>query len=152
MSRRVVLIEALESTPRDLARLLRPVTAELALRRPAPGAWCIAELVAHLGYTEELMLARLRRALSEENPTVALIEDPGGHDLSRPMAEHLAAFDERRAATVAFCRALEQRDWGRPMIHERTGPTRVRDQVQAIVSHDNEHLEEIVRLRHTMDC
>lgn len=150
MSRRTVLIESLEATPLDLARLLRPVLNGDATRRPAPDAWCIAEIVAHLGYTEEHMLARLRRVADEDNPTVAVIEDPGGHDTSRSLAELLAAFVERRAVTIAFLQRLDQRAWARPLVHERTGPTRLRDQVQAIVAHDNEHLEEIVRLREAL--
>lgn len=147
MSRRTVLLEALTSTPHDLARLLRPVSPESSLCRLAPDAWCIAEIVAHLGYTEERMLDRLRCVVTEENPTVAPIDDPGGHDLSRPLAELLAIFVQRRAETIAFLGALEQRQWGRSLVHARTGPTRLRDQVQAIVTHDNEHLEEIVRIR-----
>ncbi|MEN9933452.1 MAG: hypothetical protein RLZZ387_31 [Chloroflexota bacterium] len=147
MSRRAVLIESLESAPRDLARLLRPVSAEDALRRPAPDAWSIAELVAHLAYTEERMLARLRRILAEDTPTVEYIEDPGGHDLSAPLTGLLERFVARRAETVAFLQGLDQRDWGRPLIHPRIGSTRLREQVQAIVDHDSEHLAEIAHIR-----
>lgn len=149
MSRRQVLIEALEATPRDLARMLRPVTDELALRRPASGGWCIVELVAHLGYTEELMLARVRRVAAEDTPTVEVIEDGSGHDTALPLAEHLARFLERREATLAFLRGLGQAQWARPLIHPESGPARLRDQVQALVDHDSEHLAEILRLRET---
>lgn len=147
MSRRSVLIESLEATPRDLARLLRPVRDEDALRRARAGAWCIAEVVAHLAYTERRQLERLRRIVAEDNPAVEYIADPGGHDLSQPPAELLRAFVDRRAETVAFLAALDQRGWGRPLVHPVSGPSRLRDQVQLFVAHDNEHLEEIVRLR-----
>jgi hypothetical protein len=145
MSRRVVLIESLEATPRDLARLLRPVAPEAALFRPAAG-WCIAEVVAHLCYVEPLMGERLRRAVVEETPAVAPIE-PGVHNIAQPVSELLAEFVERRNATIAMLRGLEQRNWGRTLSHPTHGTRRLRDEVQALVAHDNEHLAQIVGLR-----
>jgi hypothetical protein len=146
MSRREVLAESLEATPRDLARLLRPVAPEAAVASP-DGGWGIAATVAHLAHTERLMLARFRRILGEQAPTVDVIEDPGEHDLARPLADLLADFVAARAETVTFLRGLEQRDWGRPLVHPRHGARRLRDEVQALVAHDNEHLERIVALR-----
>jgi hypothetical protein len=152
MSRRSVLIESLEATPRDLARLLRPLDAAAAQWRSAPGEWCIADVVAHLGYCEAPYLARLRRVVEQENPfEPGLLPDESAHDLALPLTELLAAFVTRRADTVAFLARLEQRDWGRPLIHETIGPTRLRDQVQELVAHDNVHLEQIVALRERLD-
>jgi hypothetical protein len=151
MSRRQILIDALAATPRDLARMLRPLSDADARRRPAPDAWCIAEVVAHLGYVEERCLARLRQVVAEANPSVEYIEDPGGHAIDAPLAELLETFSTRRAATVAFLGGLDQRDWGRPLVHATIGPTRLRDQVQTFVAHDNEHLEEILAQRERLE-
>jgi hypothetical protein len=152
MSRRSVLIEALEATPRDLARMLRRVDAADALRRPAPEDWCIADVVAHLGAIEASYLARLRRIVEQDNPFEPYLHpDASAHDLSHPLADLVAAFVARRAETVAFLAGLDQRDWGRKLVHETIGPTRLRDQVQELVSHDNTHLEQIVTLRERLD-
>jgi uncharacterized damage-inducible protein DinB len=153
MSRRSVLIESLQATPRDLARLLRPIDDAAARRRPAEGEWCLADVVAHLGYCEERYLARLRRIVEQDNPFEPYLHpDESAHDLARPLAELLAEFAARRAETVAFLAGLEQRDWGRPLIHETLGPTRLRDQVQALVAHDNTHLEQAVTLREQLEA
>lgn len=152
MSRRSVLIESLQATPRDLARMLRPVSGADALWRPAPGDWCIADVVAHLGAIELRYLARLRRVVEQDNPHEPYLHPDAAHDLSRPLAELLAAFTQARAETVAFLQGLEQRDWGRPLVHETAGPTRLRDQVQALVAHDNDHLEQIVTLRERLEA
>lgn len=151
MSRRSVLIESLTATPRDLQRMLRRVNDEQAHWRPAPDAWCIADIVAHLTYTEVLYLARLRRVVAEENPQVAYISDPGAHNIARPLAALFDDFVASRAETVAFLSGLEQRDWGRQLVHETIGATRLRDQVQGLVTHDNEHLGEIVSLREELE-
>jgi uncharacterized damage-inducible protein DinB len=148
MSRRSILIESLESAPRDLARLLRPLDAAAAHWRPAPGEWCVADVVAHLGYCEAPYLARLRRVAEQDNPfEPALHPNESAHDLARPLAELLDMFVARRAETVAFLSGLGQRDWGRPLVHATIGPTKLRDQVQELVTHDNLHLEQIATLR-----
>jgi uncharacterized damage-inducible protein DinB len=148
MSRRSVLIEALAATPRDLIRMLRPVDAAAAVVRPAPGEWCLADVVAHLGFVEERYLARLRRIVEQYNPYEPYMHpDASAHDLARSLTDLFAEFAARRAETIAFLSGLDQRDWGRPLIHETIGPTRLRDQVQGLVAHDNDHLAQIVALR-----
>jgi uncharacterized damage-inducible protein DinB len=148
MSRRSVLIESLEATPRDLARLLRPVDDTAVRWRPAAGEWCLADVVAHLGQIETPYLARLRRVAQQDNPLEPYLHpDASTHDLARPLADLLQEFVARRAETVAFLAGLDQRDWGRPLVHETIGPTRLRDQVQELVTHDNAHLEQVVALR-----
>ena len=152
MSRRSVLIEALEATPRDLARLLRPVDDIAARWRPALSEWCLADVVAHLGQMEAPYLARLRRVVEHDNPFEPYLHpDESTHDLTRPLADLLQEFAARRAETVAFLADLDQRDWGRPLVHETIGPTRLRDQVQELVAHDNAHLEHVVTLREQLE-
>lgn len=148
MSRRSVLIEALAATPRDLARMLRPVGAEAAVARPAADEWCVADVVAHLGTTEVRYLARLRLIIEQDNPRVPYIHpDESAHDLARPLPSLLEEFAARRAETLDFLESLSQRDWGRPLVHETLGPSRLRDQIQMLVDHDSAHLEQIVALR-----
>ena len=126
----------------------RAASAAAALWRAAPDDWCIADVVAHLGYCEAPYLARLRRVVEQENPfEPALPPNESAHDLSRPLADLLEAFVALRAETVAFLARLEQRDWGRPLVHASLGPTKLRDQVQELVTHDNMHLEQVVSLR-----
>ena len=153
MSRRSVLMEALAATPRDLARLLRPVDAAAALARPAPDDWCVADVVAHLGYIEPLYLARLRRIAEQDNPyELAMHPNTSAHDLTRPLSKLFDEFAARREETLAFLAALDQRDWGRPLVHETVGPTKLRDQVQGLVTHDNNHLEQIITLREQLEA
>jgi uncharacterized damage-inducible protein DinB len=145
-------MEALAATPRDLARLLRPVDAATALARPTPDDWCVADVVAHLGYIEPLYLARLRRIAEQDNPYEPYMHpDANSHDLTRRLSELFDEFAARRAETLAFLSGLGQRDWGRPLVHATIGPTKLRDQVQALVTHDNDHLEQIVTLRERLE-
>jgi hypothetical protein len=152
MSRRSVLIEALQATPRDLERMLRHVDHAAALVRSAPEEWCLADVVAHLGFIEERYLARLRRIVEQDKPYEPYLHpDASAHDLTRPLGSLFEDFRVRRAETIAFLSGLDQRDWGRPLVHETIGPTRLRDQVQELVAHDNAHLEQIVVLREQLE-
>jgi DinB superfamily len=153
MSRRSVLMEALAATPRDLARLLRPVSAAAALLRPAPDQWCIADVVAHLGTNELRHQERLRLIVEQDNPRVPYIHpDESAHDLTRTLLSLQEEFAARRAETLAFLADLGQRDWGRPLVHETRGPSRLREQVQGLVDHDSAHLEQIVALREQLEA
>jgi uncharacterized damage-inducible protein DinB len=148
MSRRQALIDALAATPHDLARTLRRVAPEQARRRVTTGEWCIADVVAHLVEMELRYLGRLRRIVQEENPSIPYLHpDEAAHDVARPLDQLLQGFTERRGETLAFLAGLEQRDWGRPLVHETLGPSRLREQVQALVNHDSEHLAQIATLR-----
>jgi hypothetical protein len=152
MSRRSVLIESLQATPRDLARMLARVADADGLWRPAPEEWCLADVVAHLAYIEPLYLARLRRVVEQDNPLEPYLHpDASAHDLARSLPELLEEFVRRRAETVVFLSGLDQRDWGRPLVHETIGSTKLRDQVQELVSHDNAHLEQVVALREKLE-
>lgn len=152
MSRRAMLIQALAATPRDLARSLRHVAPEQAARRPAPDAWSVADVTAHLAEMEARFLGRLRQIIAEPNPHVApLHPDEARHEPARPLDELLRAFTESRAATLAFLEGLEQRQWGRPLVHPSLGPTRFREQVQALVGHDSDHLAQIASIREQLE-
>lgn len=148
MSRRSVLIESLAATPNDLARMLRPVNGPTALRRPTPESWCIADVVAHLGEMEVRYLAVLRQIVAEDNPSIPWLSPrPEVHDLAQPLGVLLEQFTANRQETIAFLSGLEQRDWARTLVHATLGPMRLRDRVQALVAHDNEHLDQIIGLR-----
>ena len=138
MSRRTVLLEALAATPRDLARLLRPMALEAATWRPVEGR-AIAEAVAELGLREE----QAQRILGCREPTAS----GDWNDSPGPRADSLEAFARRRAATLAFLEGLGQRDWGRPVGEPERDVLRLRDYVQELVTSDNELLTEILGLR-----
>lgn len=152
MTKRAILLPALAATPGDLARLLRPVAEPAARQRPAPAAWSIADVVAHLAMVETQMRATLARVVAEENPPISAIHpDEQAHDLTRPLTDLLAAFAAERAATLAFLNALDPRAWGRPANHTTLGPVRLRDLVQLLVTHDNAHLTQLLDIREALD-
>jgi len=147
-----MLIEALDGTPRDLERLTRRVDDAAALMRPAPGAWCIKDVIAHLAEVEELFRARFVRMVEQDDPYEPSIHpNSDEHDLGRDLRELIALFAARRASTTAYLRALNHRQWLRTCVHEVHGRIKLRKQVEFLIGHDNEHLAQIVTIRECME-
>lgn len=149
--RYVMLIAALDGTPRDLARLVKPLAAGDTHWRTAPDEWSVAMVVAHLSYIEDLFVARLRRIVETEHPTEKALEpDPAEHEAqanARTLAELLEVFKSKRAETTVYLSALTQPQWLRTCNHQTHGVTRLRKQVEILIGHDNEHLAQIVDIR-----
>ncbi|MFC1464619.1 MAG: DinB family protein [Candidatus Brachytrichaceae bacterium NZ_4S206] len=143
-----MLLEALNGTPRDLARLTRRVDEAAALVRPALGAWCIKDVIAHLAEVEIEFRARFVRMVEQDNPRESLIRpDPATHDLTKDVKDLIDIFSAERAVTVDYLRGLTPQQWLRTCTHETLGVTKLRRQVEILIGHDNEHLAQIVSIR-----
>jgi hypothetical protein len=146
--RYAMLIEALDGTVKDLRRLTKPVGEPDALRRPAPDAWCVKDVLAHLSDIEPQMRARYVRILEQDNPHEPFINpNPAAHNLAAPCAELIDAFDAERKQTTALLATLTQPQWLRICTHDTFGVTRLRKQVEVLIGHDNEHLAQLVEIR-----
>src|SRR5271155_2924974 len=65
-----------EAAPKNLGRLLKGVSASKARKRPAPGKWSIAEIVAHIADTELVGGYRMRATLGQPGtPIIGFDQD-----------------------------------------------------------------------------
>jgi len=148
--RYLMLIEALEGTPRDLARLVKPLSGDDTHWRPV-GRWSVAMLVAHLTYIERLMLARFHRIVETEHPSEQALEPNEAAHVAQAalhsIAELIDEFRAVREETAAYLKTLTQPQWLRTCDYSTQGVTRLRKQVENQIGHDNEHLAQIVEVR-----
>ncbi len=143
-----MLLEALDGTPRDLVRLTGRVDEAAALVRPAPEAWCIKDVIAHLAQVEIAFRARFVRMVEQDDPREPLIwPDPTTHNLTKSVKDLIEVFSAERAATVNYLHGLTPQQWLRTCTHETLGVTKLRRQVEILIGHDNEHLAQIVSVR-----
>lgn len=143
MSRRSILMEALLATPRDLARTLRRVDDAQAQRITSPEQVSITGIMEHLCEHEVQTLARWRHVIADAPDTGAT---PGAGEQATTLPELVKAFTTHRTATLAFLGSLQQPDWGILIEHEGVS-LRLREDVQALVTHDNEQLNLILEQR-----
>ncbi len=131
------LLDGLRATPARLRDLVTEATAQ-DVRLYESDARAASEVMAHLCAVESPFRARLVRITLQDNPSVAAIADnmTGGYDLDTPAAILLDTFSDLRAGTVAYLGQLPPAAIVRPAVHADTGPTTLRDQVEALLGHD----------------
>ena len=146
MTKRAILLEALASTPVDVARMVRGLDETSAVWR-ADGSWSCRDVVAHLAYIEPLYLACLRRIVAEDEPTVAaLLPDETAHNHDLSTTGLVERFGEARQLTCDWLREISPADWQRPASHDTKGRTTLRFLVQDLVAHDIEHTVQLVAI------
>jgi hypothetical protein len=121
-------------------------------RRPAPGAWCLNEAMAHLLHVEtEVFQPRLRRMLAEDHPRFPPFSPDawaGERDRSaEPFDETLQAFEWARAATLDVLRGLPAGAHERVGVSGFFGPLTLAQYATHIADHDVEHLAQMARAR-----
>jgi hypothetical protein len=143
----VSLLDGLRATPARLRDLLTEAAAQ-GVRLHESDTRTVCEIMAHLCAIESPFRARLVRITLQENPSVAAIADnmTGGYDLDTPSAILLDTFSELRAGTVAYLEKLPPVGRVRPAVHADTGPTTLRDQVDALLGHDEVEVKRLAEL------
>jgi len=141
------LLDGLRATPGRLRTLMAEAPPG-EVRCYESDARAVCEVMAHLCAVESPFRARLVHMTLQENPSVAAIADSltGGYDLDCPAAILLDTFSELRAGTVAFLENLPPAARARPALHAETGPTTLRDQVAALLGHDEVELKRLTEL------
>ncbi|MEZ0396922.1 MAG: DinB family protein [Anaerolineales bacterium] len=145
-------LAVLRATPASIASLTADLPAEGWQCQPAPGEWCLTEIVCHLRDVDrDVHLARLRRVLAEENPflpaemTDRWVEE---RDYARQQGgEALEAFVAARKEILDLLEALEPDAWARPARHAIFGPTHLLELVRFIAEHDRSHIQQVFKTR-----
>jgi uncharacterized damage-inducible protein DinB len=130
-------------TPARLRVALEGVTAEQAEVRPAPGKWCLRDVMAHLADCEIAWGWRLRQVLSEDGPELQPFDQDGwakayaAYSLEQAKATYFAL----RAWNVALIGALSEADKARTYTHPERGVERLWTVVEIMAGHDLHHLK-----------
>jgi uncharacterized damage-inducible protein DinB len=112
--------------------------------RPGPGSWSIAEVVAHLADADLVIADRMKRVISEENPSLlafdenAWIERLGSNQM--PVEEAVNLFAANRHWMTRILRALPETDFARAGMHSETGRKTLAELLAGAVGHLDHHL------------
>lgn len=136
--------------PAKLAKLLKKATPAKARKRPAPGKWSIAEIVAHLADTEFAMGWRIRVVLGEPGSTLQPFEQDAWAAAmryeKRDPKKSLEQYRALREANVALLKSLAPSDWKKSAMHPERGELTVRKIVEMTAGHDLNHFAQIERI------
>lgn len=138
------------AAPAKLAKLLKRVNPMRARKRPAPGKWSIAEIVAHLADTEVAMGWRVRMVLGQPGePIQPFDQDAWAAAMryeKRDLGKSLEQYRALREANVALLKSLTPDDWKKSAVHPERGEQTVRTIVEMTAGHDLNHFAQIERI------
>ena len=137
----------LARTPGVLAGLVAGLDAAGWRARPAPAEWAPVEIVCHLRDEETEDFGARVRVIAKRGKKFTPI-DPERWAVERKYLEDdgpgaLAAFRERRAASLAFLDTLKLEGLTRAAPLGRSGPLSGLDLLAAWVAHDRLHLAQL---------
>jgi hypothetical protein len=139
-------------TPKKLAALIKGVDKKRLSKRPAPGKWSIAEIMAHLADSEIVAGWRLRQILTKDGTPIH------GYDQNAWAAtfnyqrqdtrKSLELFRTLREYNLAMLKSVPEALFENHGMHQERGRESARHVLRLFAGHDVNHLlqvEEIVK-------
>lgn len=140
-------LRALQRTPAAIAGLFRGKARAVLTRRPEPGRWSPAEILAHLTEGELVLGYRLRMVVGAPGSTIQAYDQDvwqkqAGYLLTDPVAT-LRYFTALRMMNLAYVRSLNQEQRERFGIHSERGRESVMRMVELYAGHDENHVRQL---------
>jgi hypothetical protein len=140
-------IEILAATPRQIARLVKGVSKKKLLQRPAPGAWSVTEILAHLADSELVYGYRIRIILEAAGPPIQATNQEAWAQFSDYAKQDpvlsLEAFRITRERLVRLLKGLPGESWDFYGIHSERGKETVTRVAEMLAGHDVNHVKQI---------
>jgi uncharacterized damage-inducible protein DinB len=139
----------MERTVNDYAAVVKKVSDAQLTKRPDPKNWSAKEVVCHVRDIEESFMTRFLSIMAMDDPKFLPVE-PDRWAVERQyqrndVQEALAAFKTRREETLRFFRGLKPEQWERGGIHATRGRMTLKDFVELMAWHDDNHLDQLKR-------
>jgi len=137
-------VGVIAQTPVRLAQVVDGLSTAEIEARPAPGKWCVREVVAHLADCEIAFGFRLRQSFGGQSLLQPFDQDAWARAYAGlPVEQALATFTALRAWNVLFVRGLSEADKQLPAVHPERGEMRLWTIVETMAGHDLHHLAEL---------
>jgi hypothetical protein len=144
-------IWVMAGTPDLIRKLLRGLTEKQLSTRPAPGKWCIKEIVAHLADGEVIVGSRYRFIAAHDRPPLPSTDQDAFAARLGPMnakaSDLTDDFAMARAVNLGLLERLPEEAWDRIGIHSERGEESIRGIVATYAGHDRHHLAQIETIR-----
>jgi hypothetical protein len=139
--------DLLESSGQAFASTLNAITPGVASWHPAPGEWCVNEVVGHVIVTEKNGFAgRIRVILGGDEPDLPKYDRDGlqkaRNDCARDPKALAQEMLEVRGQSLELIRSLDPEQLPRGGLHPDVGRLTVDDLLHEWVHHDGNHLRQ----------
>ena len=137
-------------TAKELERLIKGASASRLRKRPGPGKWSVAEILAHLADTEIVASWRIRAILAAPGtPIQAFDQDAwvtAGHYDKRDPRKSVEVFRVLREMNVVLFKTLTPEQWKHHGIHAERGAETVEYIVRLYAGHDLNHTHQVEQI------
>lgn len=139
-----------KSTPQKLATLTKRMDRKRLTKRPAPGKWSVAEILAHLADSELVIGWRLRMILSSNGtPIQGYDQDVWASSFNyakRDPKASLETFRVLRESNLAVLKTVPKTLWENYGMHSERGRETVTHFTNLVAGHDLNHLRQIEQI------
>lgn len=133
--------------PKKLAALIKGKQKNQLTRKPAPGKWSIAEILAHLADAEIVIAWRLRQILGTNGASIQAYDQDAWASrfdyIHRDPKQSLENFRILRESNLALLKAVPRKMWENYGVHQERGNESVAHVVRMVAGHDLNHLGQV---------
>jgi hypothetical protein len=137
-------------TPKKLGRLIQRASSAKLRKKPAPGKWSAAEILAHLADCEIVTGWRMRQILGAPGtPIQAFDQDAwaaAGHYEKRDARKSLEQFRVARECNLALLKSITPDQWKHHGMHAERGVETIEQITCMMAGHDLNHLGQVERI------
>jgi uncharacterized damage-inducible protein DinB len=139
-----------KSTAKRLQKLIKPLSKKQLKRRPGPGQWSIAEILAHLSDAEVVGSWRMRLILGSSGlPVQAYDQEVWAKTFNyadRDPKESLKVFRVLRENNLAMLKRVPSQLWENHGMHAERGKETISRIVEMFAGHDLNHLRQVEKI------
>jgi uncharacterized damage-inducible protein DinB len=145
------VIEAYAAGPAKVRAAVAGLTREELTARPGPGKWSILEVVVHLADSDAISIDRMKRILTEDNPSLLYADETAYVDRlfthDQDIEDALVLMEAGRRQWARVLRKLPDAAFERAGNHNRRGRVTLGEMVASYVGHIDDHLKFVVGKR-----
>ncbi len=139
-----------QAAPRKFAALTKGLSKKQLSRRPAPGKWSIAEILAHMADAELVIGYRIRLILASNGTTIQAFDQDAwaeafGYSRRDPKVS-LETFRALRESNLRLLTSVPRQSWKNYGEHSERGRETVDHIVKMIAGHDLNHWQQAERI------
>jgi hypothetical protein len=143
-------LETLAEMPGLLREALRGLDSDQKNTPYREGGWTVRQVVHHVADSHMTAFHRVRRALTEDNPTIPGYDEKAFAvlpDVAAPTEWSMNVIEALHARWVMMLQGLDESQWQRTMNHAERGVSTIEAATQLYAWHSRHHLAHITHLR-----
>jgi hypothetical protein len=145
-------LEVLAETPSLLREALRGLDSDQKNTPYREGGWTVRQVVHHVADSHMTAFHRVRRALTEDVPTVASYDEAALAmlpDVAAPTEWSLELIEALHARWVMMLQGLSEEQWKRTYVQDGRPPISVEQVTLVYAWHSRHHIAHVTHLRKT---